>query len=197
VVSVGLGLVVGLIAGYIGGATDEVLMRVTDMLLVIPTLPLTIVLIFVLGQSLLNIIVVIGFLGWMGFARTVRSAILSLKERSFIEAVRSAGGGRFYIIRKHLVPNVFPLIYITLAMSVPGAIVTEAALSFLGLGPMDVMSWGRILYEYELSGQMASGAFSTWYWTIPPGICIALLSLSFILIGFSLDEILNPRLRER
>jgi peptide/nickel transport system permease protein len=197
VVSVGLGLIVGLIAGYIGGATDEVLMRVTDMLLVIPTLPLTIVLIFVLGQSLLNIIVVIGFLGWMGFARTVRSAILSLKERSFIEAVRSAGGGRFYIIRKHLVPNVFPLIYITLAMSVPGAIVTEAALSFLGLGPMDVMSWGRILYEYELSGQMASGAFSTWYWTIPPGICIALLSLSFILIGFSLDEILNPRLRER
>jgi peptide/nickel transport system permease protein len=133
----------------------------------------------------------------MGFARTVRSAILSLKERSFIEAVKSAGGGRFYIIRKHLVPNVFPLIYITLAMSVPGAIVTEAALSFLGLGPMDVMSWGRILYQYESSGQVATGAFAIWYWTIPPGVCIALLSLSFILIGFSLDEILNPRLRER
>jgi peptide/nickel transport system permease protein len=197
VVSVALGLIVGLIAGYIGGATDEVLMRLTDMLLVIPFLPLTIVLIFVLGQSMLNIIVVVGFLGWMGFARTVRSAILSLKERSFIEAVRSAGGGRFYIIRKHLVPNVFPLVYITLAMSVPGAIVTEAALSWLGLGPQDVMSWGRMLYQYEQSGQVATGAFTTWYWTIPPGICIALLSLSFILIGYALDEILNPRLRER
>jgi len=197
VVSVGLGLLVGLVAGYIGGATDEILMRVTDMLLVIPSLPLIIVLVFVIGQNLLNLIIVIGFLGWMGFARTVRSAILSLKERSFIEAVRSSGGGRFYIIRKHLVPNVFPLIYITLAMSVPGAIVTEAALSFLGLGPQDVMSWGRILYEYEASGQIATGAFTTWYWTIPPGVFIALLSLSFILIGFSLDEILNPRLRER
>jgi peptide/nickel transport system permease protein len=197
VLSVGIGLIVGLTAGYLGGATDEVLMRITDMLLVIPTLPLIIVLVFVVGQSLLNLIIVIGFLGWMGFARTVRSAILSLKERSFIEAVRSAGGGRFYIIRKHLIPNVFPLIYITLAMAVPGAIVTEAAVSFLGLGPVDVMSWGRMLYEYEASGGIATGAFNVWYWTIPPGVCIALLSLSFILIGFAMDEILNPRLRER
>jgi len=192
-----IGLIVGLVAGYVGGATDEVLMRITDMLLVIPSLPLMIVLVFVLGQSLLNLIIVIGFLGWMGFARTVRSAILSMKERSFIEAVKSAGGGRFYIIRKHLIPNVFPLVYITIAMAVPGAIVTEAALSFLGLGPQDVMSWGRILYEYEISGNIATGAFSIWYWTIPPGVCIAALSLSFILIGFALDEILNPRLRER
>jgi peptide/nickel transport system permease protein len=92
---------------------------------------------------------------------------------------------------------VFPLIYITLAMAVPGAIVTEAAVSFLGLGPVDVMSWGRMLYEYEASGGIATGAFRVWYWTIPPGVCIALLSLSFILIGFAMDEILNPRLRER
>jgi len=197
IMSVGIGLIVGLVAGYIGGGVDEVLMRINDMLLVIPTLPLMIVLVFVLGQSLINLILVIGLLGWMGFARTVRSAILSLKERSFIEAVRSSGGGKFYIIRKHLIPNVFPLVYITLAMSVPGAIVTEAALSFLGLGPQDVMSWGRILAEFEDSGQVATGAFTTWYWTIPPGVCIALLSLSFILIGFALDEILNPRLRER
>jgi peptide/nickel transport system permease protein len=197
IVAVALGLIVGLVAGYVGGATDEVLMRINDMLLVIPTLPLMIVLVFVLGQSLLNLIIVIGFLGWMGFARTVRSAILSLKERQFIEAVRSAGGGRFYIIRKHLIPNVFPLIYITLAMSVPGAIVTEAALSFLGLGPQDVMSWGRMLYQFENSGSVATGAFTIWYWAIPPGVCIAALSLSFILIGFALDEILNPRLRER
>jgi len=197
VISVGLGLLVGVAAGYIGGATDEVLMRFNDMLLVIPTLPLTIVLVFVLGQSMINIIVVVGVLGWMGFARTVRSAVLSLKERSFIEAVKSAGGGRGYIIRKHIVPNVFPLIYITLAMSVPGAIVAEAALSWLGLGPLDVMSWGRILHQFEISGTVATGAFSMWYWTMPPGLCIALLSLSFVLIGYALDEILNPRLRER
>lgn len=197
VLSVGLGLLVGLVAGYVGGATDEVLMRFNDMLLVIPTLPLVIVLVFVLGQSMMNIIIVVGVLGWMGFARTVRSAVLSLKERSFIEAVKSAGGGRGYIIRKHIVPNVFPLIYITLAMSVPSAIVSEAALSWLGLGPLDVMSWGRILHQFEQSGTVAISAFNMWYWTIPPGVCIALLSLSFVLIGYALDDILNPRLRER
>jgi peptide/nickel transport system permease protein len=197
VVSVVLGLIIGLIAGYMGGAVDEVIMRFTDMLLVIPTLPLLLVLIFVLGQTMLNIILVVGVLGWMGFARTVRASVLSLKERSFIEAVRALGGGRFYIIRKHIIPNVFPLIYVTLAMSVPSAIVSEAALSWLGLGPTDVMSWGRILHEFEVSGNVALNAFAYWYWTIPPGLCIALLSLAFVLIGYALDEILNPRLRER
>ncbi len=197
VLAVGIGLIVGLTAGYIGGAVDEVLMRFNDMLLVIPSLPLTIVLVFVLGQSMLNIIIVVGVLGFMGFARTVRSAVLTLKERSFIEAVRSAGGGRGYIIVKHIIPNVFPLVYITLAMAVPGAIVAEAALSWLGLGPLDVMSWGRILHQYETAGQVATGAFSSWFWTIPPGLCIGFLSLSFVLIGYALDEILNPRLRER
>jgi ABC-type dipeptide/oligopeptide/nickel transport system permease subunit len=194
---VGIGLLVGLIAGYLGGTTDEVLMRFTDMLLVIPTLPLLLVLVFVLGQTMMNIILVVGLLGWMGFARTVRSAVLSLKERSFIEAVRALGGGRTYIIRRHIIPNVFPLIYVTLAMSVPSAIVSEAALSWLGLGPADVMSWGRILYEFERSGSVALGALQFWYWVIPPGLGIALLSLSFVLIGYALDEILNPRLRER
>jgi len=197
VLSVGIGLIVGLLAGYIGGAVDEVLMRFNDMLLVIPTLPLLIVLVFVMGQSMVNIIFVVGFLGWMGFARTVRSSVLSLKERQFIEAVKSAGGGRLYIIRRHIIPNVFPLVYITLAMAVPSAIVSEAALSWLGLGPTDVMSWGRILHEFELSGNIATGAFTYWYWTLPPGICIALLSLAFVLIGYALDEILNPKLRDR
>lgn len=197
VLAVGIGLIIGVTAGYVGGATDEVLMRFNDMLLVIPSLPLTIVLVFLLGQNMLNIIIVVGVLGFMGFARTVRSAVLSLKERSFIEAVKSAGGGRGYIIVKHIIPNVFPLVYITLAMAVPGAIVTEAALSWLGLGPLDVMSWGRMLHEYDVGGTTAVGALSQWYWTIPPGICIGLLSLSFVLIGYALDEILNPRLRER
>jgi peptide/nickel transport system permease protein len=196
-VSIGIGLIVGLIAGYVGRAMDEVLMRFTDMLLVIPTLPLLLVLVYVMGQTMFNIILVVGILGWMGFARIVRSATLSLKERPFIEAVKAAGGGRLYIIRKHIVPNVMPLIYITLAMSVPSAIVSEAALSWLGLAPMDVMSWGRILHEFERSGSIATGAFSYWYWTIPPGISIALLSIAFVLIGYALDEILNPKLRER
>lgn len=197
IISVIIGLLYGLISGYIGGIVDEGMMRFNDMLLVLPTLPLLLVLVFVLGQSLLNIIVVLSFLGWMGFARTVRSAVLSLKERPFIEAARAAGAGRWHIMTRHIIPNVMPLVYVTLATSVPGAIVSEAALSWLGLGPTDVMSWGRILAEFERSGAIAAGALTKWYWVIPPGICICLLSLSFILIGYALDEILNPKLRER
>lgn len=196
-ISVGIGLIVGLIAGFLGGAVDEVLMRFADMLLVLPTLPLLLVLIFVLGQSMLNIILVLTLLNWMGFSRTVRSAVLSIKERQFIEAARAAGASTRHIIIKHIIPNVASLVYVSLALSVPSAIVSEAALSWLGLGPLDVMTWGRMLYEFENSGLRAKGAFTFWYWTVIPGLCIAALSLAFILIGYAMDEILNPKLRER
>ena len=89
------------------------------------------------------------------------------------------------------------LVYVSLALSVPSAIVSEASLSWLGLGPLDVMTWGRMLYEFNRSGLRSTGAFRYWYWTIAPGLCIAALSLSFILIGYAMDEILNPKLRER
>ncbi|RLI21144.1 hypothetical protein DRO54_04480 [Candidatus Bathyarchaeota archaeon] len=196
-ISVLIGLIVGLLAGFLGGAVDEVLMRFTDMLLVLPTLPLLLILIFVLGQSMINIILVLTLLGWMGFARTVRSMVLSLKERAFIESARAAGASTGHIILRHIVPNVMSLVYISLAMSVPSAIVSEASLSWLGLGPLDVMTWGRILFEFNRSGLRTAGAFAFWYWTVVPGICIAALSLSFILIGYAMDEILNPKLRER
>lgn len=197
VVSIVIGLVVGLVAGFVGKALDEILMRFTDMLLVLPTLPLLMVLVFSLGPNIINIILVVGFLGWMGFARTVRSSVLSLKERPFVESAKASGAGLGYILRKHILPNVFTLVYVSLALSVPSAIISEAALSWLGLGANDVMSWGKMLFEFQRSGLMASGALTYWYWTVFPGICIALLSLSFILLGYAMDEILNPRLRQR
>jgi peptide/nickel transport system permease protein len=173
---------------------DEVLMRFTDMMLVIPSLPLIIVLVAVLGPSLLNIIFVLGFLGWMGFARVIRSQVLSLRERPFIEAAKASGAGTGYITTKHIFPNIVSLTYVNLALSVPGAIVGEAALSFLGLGPQTVISWGQML---ELAHGAATSAGLLWWWIIPPGIGIAVLSLSFILIGYALDEMFNPRLRKR
>jgi ABC-type dipeptide/oligopeptide/nickel transport system permease subunit len=197
VLSVGIGLIYGLASGYVGGIIDEAMMRINDMLLVIPTLPLLMVLVYAMGRSMTNIILVVGCLGWMGFARTVRSAVLSLKERLFIEAAKAVGAGRSYIMRRHLVPNVMALVYVTIAMGVPGAILYEAALSWLGLGPLDVMSWGRILYNFEQSGVIATGAFTKWYWVIPPGLCIGSLAIAFVLIGQALDEIFNPKLRER
>lgn len=192
-----LGLVVGLVAGYLGKVVDEVLMRFTDMLLVIPGLPLLIVLISVLGDTLaagrtLVLILVIGFLGWMGFARVVRAQVLSLKERPFVEAAKAAGAGTGHITVRHIIPNIVGLIYVNLALAVPGAILTEAALSFLGLGDVSVLSWGRMLNLVE-----TNAAQRIWWWVLPPGISIALVSLAFVMIGFSLDTLFNPRLRQR
>lgn len=192
VLSVVIGLAVGLVAGYLGRVVDEVLMRVTDMLLVLPGLPLLIVLMAVLGANLWNLIFVIGVLGWMGFARTVRSQTLSLKERPFVEAAKAVGAGRFHVISKHILPNVMSLVYVTLALSVPSAIISEAALSWLGLFDPTVISWGRMLYDVE-----STGSIERIWWVIPPGISIALVSLSFVLLGYALDEILNPKLRQR
>jgi len=191
-IGIGLGLVIGLMAGFLGKAVDEILMRFTDMMLVIPSLPLLIVLATVLGSSLLNIIIILGFLGWMGFARLVRSQVLSLRERPFIEAAKASGAGTGYILSRHIFPNIVGLTYVNLALSVPAAIVGEAALSFLGLGDNSAITWGKML---ELANESHGGL--AWWWVVPPGVGIALLSLAFILVGYSLDELFNPRLRRR
>jgi len=192
ILSVVIGLFVGLVAGYIGGFVDEISMRLSDMLLVLPGLPLLIVLMAVLGTSLFNLILIIGVLGWMGFSRVVRSQTLSLKERPFVEAAKAVGASRLHIIRRHILPNVMSLVYVSLALSVPSAIISEAALSWLGLFDPSVISWGRMLFDAQVNE-----GIERLYWIIPPGISIALVSLSFILLGYALDEILNPKLRAR
>ena len=198
-----IGLFLGLVSGYVGGITDEVIMRVADLFLVLPTLPLFIILVVALkvvygSVSIWNIIIVLTLFGWMGFARTVRSMVLSLRERPFIEAAKAAGAGKFYIISRHVLPNVFALVYITLATAVPGAIVTEASLSWLGLGDPLVPSWGKLLYDFQISGvAVTKGLTEYWFWMFPACISIALLATAFILMGYALDEILNPRLRMR
>lgn len=192
VLSVIIGLFVGLVSGYVGKATDEIIMRLTDALLVLPELPLLLVLVAILGPSIWNLIMVIGALGWMGFARTVRSQTLSLKERSFIEAAKAVGAGKWHVISTHILPNVMSLVYVSLALAVPSAILAEAALSWLGLFDPSVISWGRMLHDaQEFQG------VDKWWWIVPPGISIMLVSLSFVLIGYALDEILNPKLRQR
>lgn len=192
IVSVSIGLGVGLLAGYMGGVADQLLMRFNDLMLVLPGLPLMIVLVAVLGARMENLILLLGFLGWNGFARLVRSQVLSLKERPFVEAAKASGAGTGHIVVRHIMPHVMALVYVSLATAVPGAITTEAALSFLGFYDPNRMSWGRMLREV-----FASGATNNWWWIIPPGLCIALVAMAFILLGFALDEILNPKLRLR
>lgn len=193
ILSVGIGLALGLASGYLGRAADEIIMRFTDMLLVLPSLPLLIILIAVLGAKIETLIILIGLLGWMGFARLVRSQVLSLKERPFIEAAKAVGAGKTHIISRHILPNVMSLVYVSLATSVPAAIVAEAALSWLGFYDPLRISWGRMLYSF----QFEAGAVRNWWWVVPPGLCIAAMAVSFILLGYALDEILNPRLRVR
>jgi peptide/nickel transport system permease protein len=185
-------LVVGLASGYLGGAVDQITMRVNDLMLVLPGLPMLIVLVAVLGARLENLIIFMGLLGWNGFARMVRSQALTLKERPFVEAAKAAGAGTPHILVSHILPNVMSLVYITLATSVPGAVTAEAALSFLGFYDPMRMSWGRMLRE-----AVDAGALNAWWWIVPPGLMISLLAVAFIILGFALDDVLNPKLRMR
>jgi ABC-type dipeptide/oligopeptide/nickel transport system permease subunit len=193
VLSVVIGLVVGLISGFLGGIIDEAAMRINDLLIVIPFLPLMIVLVRLLGPTIENMIILLGVLGWNGFARVVRSQVLSLKERAYIEAAKSVGAGTGHILLRHILPNVMSLVYVTLATTVPGAITAEAALSFLGFYDPLRMSWGRMLQAALRYG----GGMLNWWWVIFPGLCIGFLAMAFILLGFALDDILNPKLRLR
>jgi ABC-type dipeptide/oligopeptide/nickel transport system permease subunit len=195
-IGIGLGLLVGMLAGFLGKLVDEVLMRFTDMLLVIPGLPLLIVLVAVLGPSIWNLILIIGFLGWMGFARIVRSQVLTLRERPFVEAAKASGAGTGRIIARHIFPNIVSLTYVNLALAVPGAILLESALAFLGLSDPSLNSWGHMFYNVQASGSLSAHP-PPWWWVLPPGFGIALVSLSFVLVGYALDEIFNPRLRRR
>lgn len=187
-----IGLFVGLASGYLGKVFDEVMMRFSDVLLVLPGLPLLIVLFAVIGASIENLIILNGLLGWMGFAKLIRSQVLSIKERPYIEAAKAAGAGTGHILVKHVLPNVMGLVYVTLATAVPGAIVAEAALSWLGFYDWSRMSWGRMLEEMQ-----AARAIDKWWWVVPPGLCIAAISVAFIMLGYALDEVLNPKLRVR
>jgi ABC-type dipeptide/oligopeptide/nickel transport system permease subunit len=194
ILAVGIGLFVGLLSGYQSGVTDEVSMRMVDVLLVLPGLPLLMILSGLFGRNIWNIVLLLGILSWPGFARVVRAQVLQLKTATYVEASRALGSSNWHIIFRHLLGNVLPLAFATIALYIPGAIITEAALSFLALGDPNTPSWGRMLYSAN-----AFGAFQNlaWWWIIPPGIAITLISLSFVFIGTTLNEILNPKIRSR
>jgi len=192
-ISAVLGSAVGVASGYFGGWTDRILDSLENWFLVIPTLPLMIVLARLLDPSLTVLIVVIGLTSWAGTGRIVRAQVLTLRERAFVERARALGAGDFYIIRKHILPNTLPLIFANTVLIIAVAILSEAALSFLGLGDPTRISWGSMLENAFESGAPSAGA---WWYVIPPGLCITLLVLAVSLIGFLFEEFINPRLRE-
>ncbi len=187
-----VGTLFGIFAGYIGGIVDEVLMRTTDLFLVIPAVVLAIVVAAVLGNTLLNVVLIIGLLSWPATARVVRSATLVYKQMPFVEASKGAGGSTLHVLREHILPNVMPLVYANTALTIANAIFTQSALVFLGVGDVSDISWGQTLHFAYSSGAITAGDY--WY-ALPPGIMIVLSVLAFALTGYALDEILNPRLR--
>jgi len=193
VVAVGIASIIGIflgsIAGYFGGKVEGLIMRFTDLMLCFPTLFLILAVVAIVGPSIFNIMVIIGLTSWMGIARLIRAEILSLKKRDFVLASHALGGNDFYIITRHLIPNGIGPVMVNFVFGVAGAILTEAGLSFLGLGiqPPDP-SWGNILLE----GKAALGV--AWWITLFPGLAILLTVLAFNLFGEGLRDALNPRI---
>lgn len=186
-----IGTSVGMAAGYFGGRVSNVLMRFTDFLMVIPDLPLMLVIISVWGRGLWKIILVIGVLYWTSTARLVRSQVISVKERQFVLRARAIGASDLRIILRHIFPQVIPLIIAQSVLDISASIIAESSLSFLGLGDPTKVSWGMMLnfaFERAISRR-------AWWFLLPPGFAIVWVSLSLILIGTTLEEIVNPRLR--
>lgn len=186
-----IGTTVGLVAGYYGKWVDNVLMRIVDFLMVLPDLPLMLVIIAVWGRGLFKIILVISLLGWTYTARLVRSQTLSIKERQFVTRARAIGASNGRIIIRHILPQVMPLILAQAVLDISASILAESSLSFLGLGDPTLISWGNMLnfaFERAVSRQ-------AWWYLLPPGFAILWVSLSLILIGNNLEEIVNPRIK--
>jgi peptide/nickel transport system permease protein len=187
-----IGLIYGIFAGYKGNRTDEGLMRINDVFYSLPTLPLLVILSVTIGRSIFLITGFLVIFSWVGMAKISRSLALQIKSLQYIEAARLMGQSDTKIIFKHIIPQLLPLTFASIAIAVPSAILGEAALSFLGLGDPSIPTWGQILHDAHSAGAMSRGL---WWWIVPPGLMIAITGLAFVLIGNALDSIVNLRAR--
>ncbi len=188
-----LGTFIGIISGYYRKWLDPLFMRLADIVLVIPFLPLVILLAAYLGPRISNIVVMIGLLSWAGPARVIRSQVLSLRESGYVQAARSLGGTDTQIMFRHILPGVLPMALAQFIRAVSSAILIESSLAFLGLGDPTAKSWGMVLYYAQARGAFLTGAWP--WWILPPGLLITLTVLAFALIGYSQEEVVNPRLQ--
>ncbi len=194
VIAAFVGTVYGLISGYFGGLVDKVMQRILETWYSIPALPILILAAIVFKPSIWLITVFIAIFAWMGVAKVVRSMALQLRNEGFVVASKAAGATDAWIMFKHVMPQLLPYTMAQVALGVPGAILTEVSLDFLGLGDPNVPTWGWLLHDANVYGATVNGY---WWWVIPPGLMAALVGLAFALIGYAMDTVLNPRLRER
>jgi peptide/nickel transport system permease protein len=202
-ITVLIGAVVGIVAGYVGGRWDQFLMRITDFFLVLPTFVLAVVLapliLDIVGvdaeflgirATLVVIVIVIGVTSWASTARIVRSQALSVRERMYVDRARVIGGGRGHIMRRHILPNVVNLIVANTVLTFAAAVFTETSLAFIGFGDPAAPSWGQLLNAAQDAGAPGLGA---WWYIAPPAVCVVAVILAFTLVGNALDDVLNPK----
>ena len=190
--SVMMGLVYGVYAGFKGKKTDEGMMRFNDVIYALPALPFLIILAVTISNSIFLIIGFLMIFSWVGIAKVSRSMALQIKTKQYVEASKIMGQKNSKIIFKHIIPQLLPYTFASIAISVPAAITTEAGLSFLGLGDPTFPTWGQILHDANTFGAAARGL---WWWIVPPGLMIAITGLAFVFIGNALDTIINPKLK--
>jgi peptide/nickel transport system permease protein len=194
-VTVFIATTIGSISAYFGGVLDVILMRLVDLVIMVPYLPILIVLSALMEVGMLQLALFLGLLsGFGGTAIVIKSQALTVKVKPYIEAARIAGGGHFHIIFHHMVPNLMPIALLYMMFTVTGAIFSEAVLSFFGLTEIE-MSWGLMINTTQVFGYLMR--FDTWYLLVPASLAITLLCAAFYMVGRSLDEVVNPRLRER
>jgi peptide/nickel transport system permease protein len=186
-----IGVTTGAVAAYFGGWVDEVVMRGVELFQTIPALIFLLTIVSILGPTLLNITLAIGFVSWNGLARLTRAEFLSLRERDFVAACHTIGMGNLRIIVNEILPNALPPVIVLSSLTIAGAILYESALSFLGLGDPNVASWGRLI------GEGRAVIRTSWFVSAIPGIAVMMTVLSLNLVGDGLNDALNPKLRDR
>ncbi len=186
-----IGTLVGAISGYYGGIIDDILMRITDIFLIMPIFILALVIVALFGNNIWNVIFALGILSWPATARLLRAEFISLRESEFVEAARAIGLGEIKIIFGEILPNASFLVIVNASLQVANAILMEASLSFLGLGDPTQASWGNLIQNSQFYFRQA------WWMAVFPGLAISLTALALNLVGDGLNDALNPRLRER
>jgi peptide/nickel transport system permease protein len=188
VLATAVGVLVGAVSGYRGGWLDDLLMRVTEVFMILPRLLLAVVAVALIGAGMWNTIFVIGGLAWPGMARLIRAEVMSLRSRDFVEAARSLGQPQWRIIAREILPNALPLVIVNASLEIGAAIILEAGLSFLGLGDPNRMSWGTILNNAQRFLEDA------WWMSVFPGTAIFLTVLGFNFAGDALNDVLDPQM---
>ena len=187
-----IGASLGVIGGYVGGRVDDLIQRASDVVNNLPQLPLLIFLTFIFGGKLWVIVTFLIAFGWPGLVIVVRSMILQIKSSSFVEAAKAIGASKWRIMGRHIFPQVAPYILSQMIFYTPSAILSEAALSFLGLGDPSLPTWGQIL-EYGFNNSAVYLGY--WWWILPPGLLIVFSAITFVLMALGLEPVVNPRLR--